>query len=128
MKWSAQYDMLNAPSNSISLKRRVLGAGAWSLAGFALSYALRLGSSLVLTRLLIPSMFGVIAIAMLIMTGLAMFSDIGLKQNIIQSKRGSDTVFLNTAWVVQIMRGLLLWSLALCISLLIYALTHTYRT
>ena len=109
-------------SNSVSLKRRVLGAGAWSLAGFALNYSLRLGSSLILTRLLVPNMFGVMAIAMLVMTGLVMFSDIGLKQNIIQSKHGSDPVFLNHRLdCSNCAKRLLLWALALCISLLIFA-------
>ncbi len=104
-----------------SLKRRILSAGSWSLAGYTLSYPLRLASSLVMTRLLVPQMFGVMAIAMMVMTGLAMFSDLGLTQNIVQSKRGGDPAYLNTAWTIQIMRGLLLWLLALCISLLVFA-------
>jgi O-antigen/teichoic acid export membrane protein len=112
---------LNAPSIRLSLKRRIFGAGAWSLTGFALTYAIRLGSSLLTTRLLVPQMFGVMAIAQLVITGLSMFSDLGLKQNIVQSKRGSDADYLNTAWTVQIIRGMLLWLLVLCVSLLIFA-------
>jgi len=113
--------MLNIASNHVSLKRRILAAGSWSLAGYALNYAIRFGSSLVMTRLLVPEMFGVMTVAMMVMTGLAMFSDLGLKQNIIQSRRGSDSSYLNTAWVIQIIRGLLLWLLALGISLLVVA-------
>jgi O-antigen/teichoic acid export membrane protein len=116
--------MLDAPSNPISLKWRVLGASTWTLAGFALNYVIRLGSSLLMTRLLVPQMFGVMAIAMLMITALAMFSDLGLKQNIIQSTRGSEPIFLNTAWTIQILRGVLLWLLALCISLLLFAANH----
>lgn len=108
----------------LSLKRRVFSAGSWSLVGYALNYAIRFGSSLVMTRLLMPEMFGVMAIAMMVITGLAMFSDIGLSQNIIQSKRGSDPDFLNTAWTIQILRGLLLWALALCIALFVFAANH----
>jgi O-antigen/teichoic acid export membrane protein len=104
-----------------SLKRRILSAGSWSLAGNALGYPIRLGSNLLLTRLLVPEMFGVMAIAMLVMTGLTMFSDLGLSQNIVQSKRGSDPTYLNTAWAIQIARGLLLWLLALCIAMLVAA-------
>jgi O-antigen/teichoic acid export membrane protein len=113
--------LLSAPPDRLSLKRRVFGAGAWSLAGFALSNTIRLGSSLLLTRLLVPQMFGVMAIAGLIMAGLAMFSDIGLRQNIIQSQRGGDATFLNTVWTVQILRGLVLWLAALCVSMLLFA-------
>jgi O-antigen/teichoic acid export membrane protein len=56
--------------------------------------------------------------------GLAMFSDVGLRPSIIQSTRGNDPVFLNTAWTIQIMRGVLLFLLALCISLIIFATSH----
>jgi O-antigen/teichoic acid export membrane protein len=120
----AEFNMLNVSINPASLKWRVLGAGAWSLAGFALSYTIRLGSSLLMTRLLVPQMFGVMVIASTVMTGLAMFSDLGLQQNIVQSRRGTESAYLNTAWVIQIVRGLLLWLLALCVSLLIFTANH----
>jgi O-antigen/teichoic acid export membrane protein len=102
-----------------SLKRRVLSAGAWSLGGYGLNLALRLGTNLLMTRLLVPDMFGTMAIAIIVMSGLAMFSDLGLRQSIVQSKRGSDPAFLNTAWAIQIIRGALLWFVALGISLLV---------
>lgn len=103
-----------------SLKRRVFNASAWSLAGYAISFVIRFGSNLVMTRLLAPSMFGVVAIAQLIMVGLALFSDVGLRPSVIQSKRGDDPAFLNTVWTTQILRGFILWSAGLFISLLIY--------
>ena len=102
-----------------SLTRQVMNAGAWSLAGYGLNLAIRFGSNLVMTRLLEPEMFGVIAIATIIMVGLVMFSDLGLRQSIVQSKRGNDPVFLNTAWIVQIFRGAAVWLLALCVALLV---------
>ena len=102
--------------NRISLKQRVLKAGIWSLAGFGISQAIRFGSNLLMTRLLMPDMFGVMAIAMTVMAGLALFSDIGLKQSVIQSKRGNDALFLNTAWVTQVIRGGALWFIAMCVA------------
>ncbi len=72
-----------------------------------------------MTRLLVPDMFGVMAIATLVMVALAMFSDLGLSQNVIRSDRGSDPAFLNTAWMIQIFRGVLLWFLALSVGLLV---------
>src|SRR5262245_49230326 len=109
-----------ASPDRISLKQRVLNAGLWSLSGYGLSQAIRFGSNLLMTRLLVPEMFGVMAIATLVMVGLAMFSDVGLKPSVIQSKRGNDPAFLNTAWVIQILRGLVLWFFALCVSLLVF--------
>jgi O-antigen/teichoic acid export membrane protein len=102
-------------TTGLSLKRRVLNAGMWSLGGFALSLVMRLGSNLLMTRLLAPQMFGVMAIASTVMIGLAMFSDVGLRQSIVQSKRGQEPDFLNTAWVIQIMRGILICGVALCV-------------
>ena len=40
-----------------------------------------------------------------IITGLYLFSHIGLQDSIIQDPRGDEPVFLNTAWTVQVVRG-----------------------
>jgi len=77
-----------------------------------------------MTRLLIPEMFGVMAIATMVMVGLAMFSDVGLRQVIVQSTRGNDPAFLNTAWLIQIMRGALICLLALATSVLVVFANH----
>src|SRR5260370_33210440 len=92
----------------VPLKHRALRAGWWTLASYILNLAIRFGSNLILTRLLAPEMFGVMTIAPIIIIGLAMFSDLGLKQNIVQSVRGHDTHFLNTSWTIQMLRGVLL--------------------
>jgi O-antigen/teichoic acid export membrane protein len=105
--------------SQITLKQRVLSAAAWSLVGYALSFAIRLGSNLFMTRQLFPEMFGVMAIATMVLVGLTMFSDVGLKPSIVQNKRGDEPVFLNTAWVTQILRGTVLWCFAIGLSLLI---------
>lgn len=77
-----------------------------------------------MTRLLVPEAYGVMAIAIVTMAGLAMFSDIGLRQNIIQSRRGDDVLFLNTAWVIQIARGLLLCICAIGICCALFLANH----
>jgi O-antigen/teichoic acid export membrane protein len=97
----------------VALRARVLRAGGWTVAGFALSQTLRFGANLVMTRLLVPEMFGVMAIATMVMYGLALFSDVGLRQSIVQSPRGGEAAFLNTAWSVQIVRGAVIWCAAL---------------
>jgi O-antigen/teichoic acid export membrane protein len=109
--------MLHAPSDRLSLKWRVLGAGAWSVGGYGLSQVLRFGGNLLITRLLMPDMFGVMAIANVVMTGLALFSDVGLLPNVVQNARGNDPAFLNTAWLIQMLRGAALWFIALGVSL-----------
>lgn len=108
----------------MSLKRRVLSAGIWSMAGFGIVQIIRFSSNLILTRFLAPDMFGLMAIATVVMVGLALFSDLGLRPNVIRSERGEDPAFLNTAWVVQIVRGVLLWAAACGISASIAAVNH----
>lgn len=107
-------------SESRSLKQRVLRAGGWTLAGYGVTLAIRLGSTLIMTRLLAPEMFGVMAIASMVLTILSMMSDLGLQSNIVQSRRGEDPVFLDTAWVVQIIRGVILWVVASLVGLGLY--------
>jgi O-antigen/teichoic acid export membrane protein len=109
----------------IPLKRRVLTASVWSLAGYGLSQVIRFGSNLIMTRLLVPEMFGVMAITMVVMVGLAMFSDLGVGQSIIRSQRGADGAFLNTAWAVQIVRGLVLCLIGFAIALAVYFTART---
>ena len=69
---------------------------------------LRLASNLVLTRLLFPEAFGLMALVQVVLAGTAMFSDFGIRGAIVQNPRGDDPVFLNTAWTLQIMRGFVL--------------------
>jgi O-antigen/teichoic acid export membrane protein len=101
----------------VALRARVLRAGGWTVAGFALSQAIRFGANLVMTRLLVPEMFGVMAIATMAMYGLALFSDVGLRQSVVQGRRGRDAAFLNTAWTMQIARGFVIWAGALAVAL-----------
>ena len=108
-------------SPSLSLRRRAVSASAWSLGALVASQVMRLGGNLIMARLLAPEMFGIMVIATTVSVVLGLLSDIGLRQNIIQSKRGDDPVFLNTAWSVQILRGLVLFFLSLCLAGLVWA-------
>ncbi|MBR0836972.1 oligosaccharide flippase family protein [Bradyrhizobium manausense] len=95
------------------MKERVFRAGFWSASGFALNLVIRFGSSLLMTRLLLPEMFGLMSLATTFIVGLSMFSDLGLRQFVVQSARGSDPAYLNTAWSIQIVRGAVLCMLTL---------------
>lgn len=103
-----------------SLKQRVKHSSSWVIIGHLLSQVLRLGSNLILTRLLAPEMFGVMTIVTVLMGGLAMLSDVGLLQNIVQSKRGEEPDYLNTAWTIQIIRGFFIFFMALLLSAGLY--------
>lgn len=75
----------------------------------------RLLSSVIVTRLLLPEVFAIMAIALVISAGLSMFSDLGILQSIVRSKR-NDRAFLDTLWTVKILRGFAIWAIALILA------------
>lgn len=103
-----------------TLKKRAFAASRSVLVGHLLSQLIRFGGNLVLTRLLVPEMFGVMAIVNVIMTGISMVSDIGISQHVVQSKRGEEPLFLNTVWTIQILRGISVCCLILLASVGLY--------
>lgn len=94
---------------TLSLKKLAIQGTVWTLAGYGASQILRFGSNLILTRLLEPKLFGLMALMSVFIIGLHLFSDIGIGPSIIQNKRGDDPDFLNTAWTMQVIRGFCLW-------------------
>ena len=107
------------------LRARILRASAWTMTGHIGSQLLRLSSNLIMTRLLVPEMFGVMVLANVILIGLQLFSDLGLGQGIVQSRRGNDLAYLNTVWTAQIIRGGVLWLLAVGIGLALHLLAES---
>jgi O-antigen/teichoic acid export membrane protein len=99
------YEMLSGNR----LMARVLRSTSWIILGYGGSQAIRLASNLILTRLLFPEAFGLMALISVVTVGLTLFSDVGIAPSIAQSKRGDDPHFLNTAWSIQVMRGFGLW-------------------
>ena len=81
------------------------------------SQALRLLSNLLLTRLLLPEAFGLVAAVNTLYFALVMFSDLGVWQSVVKSERGTQVEFLGTAWSVQLLRGALLCLVVLAIAL-----------
>lgn len=90
------------------LKARLIRSSGWTAVGFGAAQVLRLGSNLILTRLLFPEAFGLMALVTVFMVGLSMLSDVSIGPAIHQNARGDDPDFLDTAWTVQVARGLVL--------------------
>lgn len=90
-----------------SIFRQVLFGGLWTL-GLRLSYrALGFVRTIVLARLLFPADFGLIAMAMLVVTGLENITQTGIQQALIQKKSDIEG-HLDTAWAVTLVRNLVL--------------------
>jgi O-antigen/teichoic acid export membrane protein len=98
------------------MKARAIRGTALSIFGFGSAQFIRLASNLILTRLLFPEAFGLMALVQVVVIGLENFSDMGIHPLILQSKNGEKTAFLNTAWTIQIIRGVFLWILACLIT------------
>lgn len=89
--------------------RAPLGRQAgWVAAPFAVQQAVRLATNIVLTRLLAPEMFGLMLLVNTLRIGIELLSDIGIGQSVVRSAHGEDRRFLDTAWTLQILRGVLL--------------------
>jgi O-antigen/teichoic acid export membrane protein len=107
-----------------SLRLRILGAVRWVIVGSAGMHLVRFVGNLVVTRLLAPEMFGLMAIATTVSVIIAMLSDVGLRPATIRSARGSDPAFLDTVWALQIIRGILLWLVAIAVALALAFANH----
>lgn len=105
-----------ASSLNVRLSSRALSASGWVAGGYALATLIRFGGNLVMTRLLAPDMFGVMALAFTFQFALQMFSDVGLNQVAIQHRDGHRQDFLDVLWTVQVVRGALLTLIGLAIA------------
>lgn len=103
--------------------RKTISGSFWVIFGFGVQKGLQLVSNLILTRLLFPEAFGLMAIVYSFMAAVQMFSDIGIRPSVIQSKDTTDSRFLNTAWSLQIIRG---FCIALAVFLLAYPVAKFY--
>jgi O-antigen/teichoic acid export membrane protein len=90
---------------------RLGGQALWIAAPFGVNQVVRLVTSVVLARLLAPEMFGVMLLINTLRTGAELLSDIGIGQSVVKSVRGDEKRFLNTAWTLQLLRGVLLTAL-----------------
>ncbi|OUC11644.1 MAG: hypothetical protein B0A82_25895 [Alkalinema sp. CACIAM 70d] len=100
-----------------SLKRMAIRGVFWIVSSYGLSMIMRIGSSLIMTRLLFPDLFGLMNLLYTLLAGLHLFSDMGSGPNIIRSEKGDDPELLNNVWTLQVIRGLVLWLICLLLAL-----------
>lgn len=103
-------------ARSLTLSHRVrtaLHGSAWTLAGYGVSQLLRAASVFILARRLLgPQAFGLAALATVFLSGLEMLSDLGVGADVVQHRRGDDPLFINTAFLLQAGRGIILFAVA----------------
>jgi O-antigen/teichoic acid export membrane protein len=99
-----------------SAKNSAIRGSLWTVLGYGSGQVLRFASNLILTRLLYPELFGLMALLNTFVMGLWLLSDVGVGPSIIQNKHGDDPDFFNTAWTLQVIRGCGLWGVSLLIA------------
>ncbi len=100
-----------------NLKQKTIDSAIWTIAGYGTSQILRFGANLALAAILEPEYFGLVAVVNILLMGILLFSDIGIAQSIINHPQGEDPAFLDTAWTVQVLRGFVLWAIALVLTI-----------
>lgn len=88
------------------LRGHAFRGGTWLGIGAAFEQVFRFGRSVLLTRLLAPEAFGVMAIVYSASSVVDMIAEIGVKEAIIQNPKGQDEQFVNSAWWLAFCRGL----------------------
>ena len=99
-----------APNLEEDIKKRALAGTAWLLLFVGSSQVLRLGSNLILAQLLLPETFGLMALVSVFIGGLHAFSNMGIEASLVRSRHAQDEQYRNSAWTLQILRGLIIWA------------------
>lgn len=96
-------EQLTAKVQSLKADKAAQGA-FWVVLGSGGGQIVRIASNLILTRLLFPEIFGLMALVTAVMVFLGQVSDVGLREGVVNSDRIKDPVFMRTAWTLQILR------------------------
>ncbi len=94
-------------SDDGNLEKRVVRGGVWVFSLRVFLRGFEFIKTVLLARLLAPKDFGLMGIALLAMSILESFSQTGMQQALIQ-KRGNTQKYLNSAWTIQVARGIII--------------------
>ena len=87
----------------------LLNGAFWTLVTFGIGQTLRFITNVILTHIIAPELFGLMLIVNTLRIGLELTSDLGIGQAMIYSNNAEKPDFYNTAWSLQVIRGLVLW-------------------
>lgn len=113
---SASARLVGQIRRFVKPRTAVFGAAGWVTGTYVAQQVLRLASNIVLAWLLAPALLGTMLLINSLRTGGELLTDVGVGQSIVNNPRGNDPDFYNTAWTIQIVRGLLLFVLAIVLT------------
>ena len=88
-----------------SLEKKAKSGAVYIALFTVLATLLRLVNSVVFSHMFVPEYFGLLALVTTILVGLNLFSHLGLQDSVVQNPRGDEPDFINTAWTLQVIRG-----------------------
>ncbi len=91
------------------LKKNISKGSFWLTSGTAIEQGLRFVRNIILTRILAPEAFGIMAIILALNAAIESFTEVGIKQAVIQNKDSQEKTYLNSAWFLSILRSMLLY-------------------
>lgn len=109
------------------LLSRFLRACSWVTAEGLMMQVVRTVRLLVLTWLLAPEIFGLMAVVWCLLGLLREFSDTGIRHALIQNPRGLQKEYLHTAWALTLVRNVLLILVLFTVAPYIYLLGGIYQ-
>lgn len=101
------------------LKATVFRGGASLGAGSFAEQAIRFGRNMLLTRLLAPEAFGTMAIVLSATTLIAILAEVGAREALIQSPRGTEEGHVGAAWWMSVGRALSIYAVIFALAPLI---------
>ncbi len=91
-----------------SLLDRAVTGGLWEGATNVVDRSIHLATLVVLARLLDPEAFGLMGMTLLVLHGVNRFTRLGIDESLIQHQADSIDEYLDTAWTLNVARGVLL--------------------
>jgi O-antigen/teichoic acid export membrane protein len=101
---------LSGLAGSGGLRGRIFRGGAWLGVGSASEQGIRFLRNIILARLLAPSAFGTMAIVMSAAALLQAFTELGVREALIQNPRGSEKEYVNAAWWMAMSRSVSIYA------------------
>lgn len=101
--------LLGGTSLKAECARGVMALGIGTVSGRGMKFV----RNMILARILAPDEFGVMAIILIVARLFEAFTQFGVKQSIIQNKRGADHEYLNVAWWFGAIRGFCIFAIAM---------------
>jgi lipopolysaccharide exporter len=111
------------PDDLTTLRRKMIFGAAWMMSVRFVDRGIGLVSTVILARVLLPTDFGIVAMAMGVVALLELFASFGFDTALIQSK-GTDRALYDTAWTFNFVFGV---AIGLCLVLLAWPAAAFYQ-